>query len=253
MAQFGGKVALVTGATSGIGRDTASAFAREGARVVAVGRNEERGAETVRMIGEAGGEVAFVRADISKAVEVKAMVARALELYGRLDYAVNNAGLEQTSTAITETADEEMERIVDNNLKGTWLSLKYELPALREHEGAIVNISSFWGVVGMIGGSSYAATKGGIIALTRAIAAEEGASGIRVNCISPGAIQTGMLDRVVEAAEQLDIQQWAKEKTVVGRVAKAREIADAAVFLCSDRAGYITGHNLMLDGGYTII
>lgn len=253
MAQFGGKVALVTGATSGIGRDTASAFAREGARVVAVGRNEERGAETVRMIGEAGGEVAFVRADISKAVEVKAMVARALELYGRLDYAVNNAGLEQTSTAITETADEEMERIVDNNLKDTWLSLKYELPALREHEGAIVNISSFWGVVGMIGGSSYAATKGGIIALTRAIAAEEGASGIRVNCISPGAIQTGMLDRVVEAAEQLDIQQWAKEKTVVGRVAEAREIADAAVFLCSDRAGYITGHNLMLDGGYTII
>lgn len=221
--------------------------------MVAVGRNEERGAETVRMIGEAGGEVAFVRADISKAVEVKAMVARALELYGRLDYAVNNAGLEQTSTAITETADEEMERIVDNNLKGTWLSLKYELPALREHEGAIVNISSFWGVVGMIGGSSYAATKGGIIALTRAIAAEEGASGIRVNCISPGAIQTGMLDRVVEAAEQLDIQQWAKEKTVVGRVAEAREIADAAVFLCSDRAGYITGHNLMLDGGYTII
>lgn len=252
MTDFENKVALVTGATSGIGREIALAVAREGARTAVIGRNAERGGEVVRAIEAAGGDAMFVAADMTKPTDLDAMIEAVSGRWGRLDYAVNNAGAEQTSTLIVDTPDEEMERIIDTDLKGCWRALKRELPAIRRQGGAIVNISSFWGVVGMSGGSSYAAAKGGIIALTRAVAAEEGVNGIRVNTVSPGAIQTAMLDRVVEAAG-LDINAWAKDKTIVGRVASPREVADAAVFLLSERSSYMTGQNLMLDGGYTVI
>ncbi len=252
MREFQDKVALVTGATAGIGRATAIGFARAGAAVVVAGRSRERGEAVVSEITGEGGRAVFQAIDIAEAASVRTGVQAAGAWLGRLDYAVNNAGVEQTSTLLCDTDDEEMHRIIDTDLKGTWLCLKSEAPLVRAQGGAIVNMSSFWGEVGMAGGSSYAAAKGGIIALTRAVAAEEAAHGVRVNCVSPGAIQTPMLDRVVGAA-QLDIQQWAKDRTLIGRVAAAEEVADLALFLCSSKSAYMTGQNLLIDGGYTII
>lgn len=247
-----GKVALVTGATSGIGRQIALAVAREGASVAVVGRNAERGAATVSEVAAAGGDSFFVPADSMRTEDLDTMVERVLDRWGRLDLAVNNAGAEQRATNIVETDDAEMERVIDTDLKGCWRALRRQIPPMRRQGGAIVNISSFWGVVGMAGGSSYAAAKGGIIALTRAVAAEEGLNGIRVNTVSPGAIRTAMLDRVVVDAA-LDIDTWARDRTMLGRTAGPEEVAEAVLFLLTDRSSYMTGQNLLLDGGYTVM
>jgi len=153
---------------------------------------------------------------------------------------------------IGDTEIAEMNRVIDINLKGCWLSMRAELPQLRLSRGSIVNIASFWGETGMAGGSSYAAAKGGIIALTRAIAAEEASAGVRVNCISPGAIRTAMLDRVVNDTG-LDIDDWARERTLAGYVAEADDVAKLALFLCSEDSRYLAGQNFLLDGGYTVI
>ena len=252
MTDFAEHTVLVTGAASGIGRATALAFAELGADVVVADRDVSQGLAVGAEIMANGGRAAFVEVEISHGPSVKAMVERALERFGRLDFAINAAGVEQTSTLLADTDDAEMHRVIDIDLKGTWLCLKHQAPALRARGGAIVNIASFWGEVGMAGGSSYAAAKGGIIALSRAIAAEEAVHGVRVNCVSPGAIRTPMLQRVVGAAT-LDIDQWAKERTLVGRVAEAAEIAQTCLFLCSQGATYMTGQNLLVDGGYTII
>ncbi|ARV57286.1 short chain dehydrogenase [Nostocales cyanobacterium HT-58-2] len=247
ISQLYGKVALVTGASSGIGRATAIAFARAGAKVVAASRRSVEGEETVRRILEVGGEAIFIKTDVSNASEVEALVNKTVDMYGRLDCACNNAGIGGTSSLITDMSEEDWDSLVDVNLKGTWLCLKYELRAmLKQGCGAIVNVASVSGVVGFAGCAAYAATKGGIIALTRAAAIEYAKSGIRINVVSPGAIETNILATLpAELIAQIPAAH------PVGRIGKPEEIAESMVWLCSDAASFVTGHNMMIDGGYT--
>jgi len=242
-----GKVALVTGASSGIGRATAIAFARAGAKVVAASRRAIEGEETVRLIQEAGGEAIFVKTDVSKAAEVEMLVDKTIYTYGGLDYACNNAGIAAFSP-LTEISEEEWNHMFDVNLKGTWLCLKYEIRAmLKQGCGAIVNMASVGGVVGAVGGSTYCATKGGVIALTRAAAIEYAKSGIRVNVVSPGSIETDMLSNV-----PTDLLAQVTVAHPIGRIGKPEEVAESVVWLCSDAASFLTGHNMIIDGGYTV-
>ena len=241
-----GKVALVTGGSSGIGRATAITFAKKGAKVVIAARRVPEGEETVRQIVEAGGEATFVQTDVTQALEVQTLVDRTLERYGRLDCAFNNAGSGKPGKLI-ELAEADWEQEMAVNLKSVWLCLKYEIPAmLRSGKGAIVNMSSQGGILGVPNYGAYAAAKGGVAALTRAAAAEYAADGIRINTVSPGAVETelwanapaGMLEQV---ATGIPLQ----------RLGQPNDIAEAVLWLCSDAAGFVTGQNLAIDGGYT--
>lgn len=247
LRQLYGKVALVTGASSGIGRATALAFAQAGAKVVVASRRTTEGEEVVRQIQQAGSEAIFVKTDVSKAAEVEALVDKTVNIYGRLDCAFNNAGI-PSAGLLTDTLEEDWDRVIDVNLKGTWLCLKYEIGAmLIQGGGAIVNAASIGGVVGFAGYASYCASKGGVIALTRSAAMEYAQFGIRINVVSPGAIDTDMLATL--PAHQL-AQMIAMHP--IGRSGKPEEIAEAVVWLCSDAASFVVGHNMMIDGGYTV-
>lgn len=244
--QFDGKVALVTGASSGIGRATAIAFARVGAKVVAASRRIAEGEETVRRIQEAGGEAIFVQTDVSRAAEVEALVNKTVDTYGRLDCACNNAGRAVFGPLI-EMPEEDWNQMFDVNLKGMWLCLKYEISMMLKQEGgAIVNVASVGGVIGAAGTAAYSATKGGVIALSRSAAIEYAKSGIRLNIISPGSIETDML-----ATVPTDLLAQVAAGHPVGRIGKPEEVAEAVVWLCSDVASFVTGHNMIVDGGYT--
>jgi NAD(P)-dependent dehydrogenase (short-subunit alcohol dehydrogenase family) len=244
-----GKVALVTGAGSGIGRASARIFAREGAKVVVADIVAEGGEETVGMIKKAGGEAIFVRADVSKAAEVEAMVNQAVEAYGRLDCGFNNAG---TEGAIAQTADyteENWERVIAINLKGVWLCMKHEIAhMLKQGGGAIVNTASALGLVGIENQPAYVASKHGVVGLTKTAALEYAKMGIRVNAMCPGAISTPMLDRALGPQPQL--AEAVTNMEPVGRLGKPEEIAEAVVWLCSDAASFVTGHAMSVDGGW---
>ncbi|MBW4562916.1 MAG: SDR family oxidoreductase [Mojavia pulchra JT2-VF2] len=247
LRQLYGKVALVTGASSGIGRATALALAQSGAKVVAASRRITEGEEIVRQIQEAGGEAIFVKTDVSKAAEVEALVNKTVDTYGRLDCAFNNAGIPSTGL-LTDILEEDWDHVINVNLKGTWLCLKYEIrEMLIQGGGAIVNVASIGGVVGFAGYASYCASKAGVIALTRSAAMEYAKFGIRINAVSPGAIETEMLATI--PAHQL-AQMIAMHP--IGRSGKPEEIAEAVVWLCSDSASFVVGHNMMIDGGYTV-
>lgn len=248
MGMVDGKVALVTGAGSGIGRATALRFAREGAKVVVADIVPEGGEETVRMIKSAGGDAVFVKCDISIAAEVDAMVAKAVETYGRLDCAANNAGIEARPAPTVDCAEEDFDRTVMINLKGTFLCMKSEIQQmLKQGGGAIVNTSSMAGMVGVPGMSAYTAAKHGIIGLTRTAALEYGTAGIRVNAVCPGAVRTPMMQQIITAMPELGKEM--DENHPVGRIAEPDEIAEAIVWLCSDAASFVTGHPLAVDGG----
>jgi NAD(P)-dependent dehydrogenase (short-subunit alcohol dehydrogenase family) len=242
-------VALVTGASSGIGRATAVAFAREGARVVASDVQIDRGEETVRLILDAGGEAAFVHANVADAAEVEAMVRRAVEVFGRLDYAFNNAGIEGLTAPTAECTEENWDRVIDINLKGVWLCMRFEIPEmLRQGGGAIVNCSSVAGLVGFPGIPAYSASKHAILGLTRTAALEYAQQGIRVNAVCPGVIRTAMVERFTHQDPQAEAQLVAREP--VGRMGTPEEIAGAVLWLCSDAASFVTGHALAVDGGF---
>ncbi|MBD2463478.1 glucose 1-dehydrogenase [Oscillatoria sp. FACHB-1407] len=241
-----GKVVIVTGGSSGIGRATAIAFASEGAKVVIAARRVNEGEDTVKQIVEAGGEAIFVQTDVTQANEVQALVDRTLKKYGRLDAAFNNAGSGKGIRLIDLTEDE-WEQEIAVNLKSVWLCLKYQIPAmLKSGKGAIVNMASQGAILGVPNYTAYGAAKGGAAALTRAAAAEYAAEGIRINAVSPGAVETelwanapaGMLEQV---AAGIPMQ----------RVGQPQDIAETVVWLCSDAAGFITGQNIAIDGGYT--
>jgi NAD(P)-dependent dehydrogenase (short-subunit alcohol dehydrogenase family) len=252
--RFAGKVALVTGAGLGIGRAAARAFARDGARVVAADLREDEGAETLRMIAEAGGEAIFLRTDVSKAAEVEAMVATAVETYGRLDYAFNNAGIGGRSPqglTTAEFSEAEFDEYMAVNLKGVWLCMKYEILAMLEGGGgAIVNMSSGAGLVAVRGLAPYVASKHGVLGLTKTAAVEYGSKGIRINAVCPGVILTERIK--AEFVESPELEQIRHKAHPIGRMGELREVADAVLWLCSDEASFVIGHGLSVDGGYVI-
>lgn len=251
MAAFTGKVAIVTGGSSGIGRASAIAFAREGAKVVVASRRIKEGEETVQLVKKAGSDGFFIKTDVAKAADIKAMVEKTVATYGRLDYAFNNAGvIEQTPGPLVEQSEETFGRIMDINVKGVWLSMKYEIPEmLKRGGGAIVNMSSVAGVVGFPGLGIYIASKHAVVGLTKAAAVEYSKSGVRVNAVNPAAIETDMLGHVVGDNAEARAQMAAAHP--IGRTGRPEEIADAVIWLCSDKASFVTGHALLVDGGYT--
>ena len=246
-----GKVALVTGGASGIGRATALTFAREGAKLVIADMNEEGGQQTVHMITENGGEATFVRTDVSKATAVAAMISTTVETYGRLDCAHNNAGIgSRPRVPLHECSEETWDRVLGINLKGVWLCMKYEIiQMLTQGSGTIVNTASIMGLVGSWSGSgAYNTSKHGVVGLTKTAALEYAKLGIRVNAVCPGYIRTPLLAETLTRQPEMEAQIVARHP--VGRMGRPEEIAEAVVWLCSDAASFVTGHTMTVDGGY---
>jgi NAD(P)-dependent dehydrogenase (short-subunit alcohol dehydrogenase family) len=244
-----GKVALVTGGTSGIGRDTAVLFAKAGAKVVVAGRREREGQETIELVRAAGGEGLFVKADVSKAAEVETLVKKTVEKFGHLDAAFNNAGIEGVWVPIIRQSEEDWDRTIDINLKGVWLCLKYEIRQMLKQGGggAIVNMASIAGLVGSAGAAAYGASKHGVLGLTKAAALETARNGIRINAVCPAAVETAMAERLFGEPE---IHKATLGFHPMGRFGRPAEIAEAVVWMCSDRASFMTGQSLVLDGGF---
>jgi NAD(P)-dependent dehydrogenase (short-subunit alcohol dehydrogenase family) len=248
--EFGGRVALVTGGGSGIGRASALRFANAGAHVVVSDISPDSGAETARLIAAAGGEATFVPADVSVEAQVAGLVSETIERYGRLDCAHNNGGIEGPLSTVVDLGEDDWDRVIDINLKGVWWCLKYEIPAmLARGGGAIVNTGSVSGLKGfppLL--PAYVASKFGVVGLTAVTARYYASQGIRINAICPGAIDTPMLDRIGEGAARLGIPAVAENPA--GRLGTPAEVAAAVVWLCSDAASFITGQTLTIDGGF---
>jgi NAD(P)-dependent dehydrogenase (short-subunit alcohol dehydrogenase family) len=248
---FAGKVAFVTGAANGIGRAAALAFAREGAGVVAADLSEHGNQETARMIEEAGGHALAIKCDVSRDSDVETALEKTVETFGRLDFAFNNAGVEQPITPTAELTEEQWDRIVDINLRSVFLCMKHEIPLLlKQGGGAIVNTSSGAGVKGIAGQAAYCAAKFGIVGLTKAAALDYAKSNIRVNVVCPGIIDTPMMDRFSGGTPEGRERVIGQEP--VGRMGKPEEIAAAVVWLCSDAAAFVIGHAMVIDGGQTV-
>ncbi len=244
---FKNKVVIVTGASSGIGRAAAIAFANKGAKVVVADWIENT--ETVNLIKASGGEATFIRCDVSKNNDVKAMVEKTVATYGRVDYAFNNAGIEGISAPTQDCTEENWDKTIGINLKGIWLCMKYEIPEIQKQgKGAIVNCASVAGLVGFGGLPAYVASKHGVIGLTKTAALECAQLGIRVNAVCPGVIQTPMIDRLT-GKDKTVIDQFTKLEPV-GRFGQPEEIANAVVWMCSDKASFVTGHAMAVDGGF---
>lgn len=245
------KIGLVTGGGMGIGRAICLAYAREGAKVVVADFNPESGAETVQLIRESGGDALFVQADVSDEAQVKAMVEIAVAHYGRLDIACNSAAVSRGSGPIHLFEKNVFDDTLNMCLSNTWLCQKYELSAMLEQgAGSIVNISSNASLRGQVYNTAYAAAKAGVNILTQSSAAEYGGKGIRINAVSPGVVRTPGVEKYF--AEQPKIAEGLKRAAVMNRLGEPEEIAEAVVFLCSDRASFITGQILSVDGGAAV-
>lgn len=254
MSDMNDTVALITGASSGIGKATAEAFAVKGARVVVAARRQEELALLVSGIEARGGKATAIRTDVSVAKDVERMVAHAVDQFGRLDYAVNNAGIEGAIAGIADLAEEDWDRVLDINLKGTFLCLKYEARAMLRsgNGGAIVNVGSVNSFLGFAGGAGYVTSKHGLIGLTTSVSAELASRGIRVNLVCPGIIDTPMHHRLRGIVGDDVYDKGALPTVHLRRAGRPEEIARAIVFLCSQEASYITGTTLTPDGGFTL-
>ncbi|MBD1852053.1 SDR family oxidoreductase [Leptolyngbya sp. FACHB-711] len=243
------KVALVTGGTSGIGRATAIAYAQQQAKVVVVGRRMDEGEETVRLIQEADGEAIFVQADVTKEADVKAMVDKAVGAFGRLDIAFNNAGTVGENPSLIEQTEAEYDRTMNVNVKGVWLSMKYEIAQmLKQGSGSIVNMASVVGFVAYPIQPLYAASKHAVVGLTKAAALQCAKAGIRINAVAPAAIQTDMLEAATGGQDE--VKAYITGLHPIGRIGTPLEVANAVLFLSSDLASFTTGATLMVDGGF---
>ena len=248
------KVALVTGASSGIGRATAAAFAAKGAKLVLAARRQDELDSLVAEIESGGGKATAIKTDVSKAQDVERMVAHAIDTYGRLDYAVNNAGIEGAIANIVDLAEDDWDSVLDINLKGNYLCLRYEARAMLAggHGGAIVNVGSVNSFLGFPSGAAYVASKHGQIGLTTCASAELAPHGIRVNIVCPGFVDTPMHHRIRGIIGDEIFDQGMVPQVHSRRVGKPEEIAASILFLCSDEASYITGTTLTPDGGFTL-
>ncbi len=241
------KVAIVTGGSSGIGRATAVALAKEGVKIAIAARRAKEGEETMRLVKEAGSDGIFVKTDVANEDDVKSLVEKIVKTYGRLDYAFNNAGIEEMMTPLIDQTSDIFDQIMNVNVKGVWLSMKYEIPEMiRNGGGAIVNMSSVAGVMGFPQMSIYIASKHAVLGLTKSAALEYAKSGIRINAVAPGGVETDMLKRVGSDHQFLETLT---SMHPIGRIADPEEIANAVVWLLSANASFVLGHTLLADGG----
>ena len=250
------KIAIITGATTGIGRATSVLFCAEGAKVVVVGRREDEGRETVRLAEQAGGKAIFIKTDVSKAAEVEEMVTKAISIFGKIDILFNNAGInpEPARKSLTECPEDTWDRVMEVNLKGVYLTSKYVIPHMvRNKGGSIVNMGSCYGHAGVKNRCVYSASKGGVITLTKSMAIDYARYHIRVNCISPAIIETDIAKNMLDEARR-NPEVWKEiitNKIPMDKPGKPEEVAYAALFLASDESSFITGISLKVDGGYT--
>lgn len=251
MADFDGKVALVTGGGAGIGKATAIAFAREGAKVVIGNRNSEAGEAVVKEIQDNGGEASFLRTDVSQEADVKALVDHAVSKFGRLDVAFNNAGIGGKAGPTADQTSENFDEVMSINVKGVWLSMKYQIQQMLETGGgAIVNNSSVGGLLGFAGVGIYSASKHAVMGLTKSAALEYSAHGVRVNAVNPAVIRTAMSEGLARGRKLKPDDFGALHP--IGRIGEPHEVAEAVLWLCSDKASFVTGTATCVDGGFTV-
>lgn len=251
MDEFESKVALITGGNSGIGRAAALAFAQKGAKVVIASRRIKESEETISLIQDKGGTATFIQTDITQAIQVENLIAQTVTNYGRIDYAFNNAGVEEPVISSMEKTEEMWDSIIDTNLKGVWLSMKFQIPQmLKQGGGVIINNASILGLVALPNVPIYTASKHGVIGLTKSLALEHAKNNIRINCVCPGGIETDLLARNLDS-----LGEEGKSKFIslhpMGRLGKPEEIANSVIWLCSQPASFITGQSLAIDGGFT--
>lgn len=250
MSANGEKVVLVTGGSTGIGKAAAKAFGKQGYKVVISGRRAEVGEEAAQEICDAGGEAIFVKADMSVEKEVEALIKTTVQHYGHLDSAFNNAGIEGGGVQLINLAETEWDRVMDNNLKSVWLSMKYEIPHMKDNGGSIVNNSSVLGQIGRPNTSAYAASKAGIIGLTKAAAIEYANAKVRINAVAPAVIETDLATRAFGFSNEANRARMAAQHPI-GRLGQSDEVASAVLWLCSDSASFVTGQIINVDGGLT--
>lgn len=243
-----GKVAIVTGGSSGIGRATAIALAQAGARIAVASRRIAECTETVRLVEESGGEARVFQTDVTQPDQIEALIRNTVAVWGRLDIAFNNAGVNPELMRTHECTEEGWSQTITINLTAVWLAMKYEIrQMLRGKGGVIINNASTAGLVGMRGSPAYSAAKGGVVQLTRTAALEYARAGIRINAVCPGFIRTPMLDSHI--ASSRDLEELLPQMQPMGRIGTPEEVAGAVLWLCSDSASFVTGHPLVIDGG----